>query len=137
MISHHTLPRSLADLSVPPEFAMLRTGENFLHFDSGPGDEERILIFCTSHNLSILSHAEHWSGDGTFKTVPELFFQLYTIAAFVCGRSITCVYALLPNKKAVTYVRMLRAIASSWQSFAPDKMLIDFEIAMIDALHTV
>ena len=47
-------------------------------FDSGPGDNRLDLISC--HELvDGLARASMWLADGTFKVVPSVFFQLYTI----------------------------------------------------------
>src|SRR5271163_4389021 len=60
------------DFTIPPVF------QDFVLFDSGPG-EDRILLFGCHQLLDGLAHASFWLADGTFKVVPSLFFQLYTI----------------------------------------------------------
>ena len=37
-----------------------------------------MIVFATPNFLSILSESLDWYCDGTFKVVPDLFFQLYT-----------------------------------------------------------
>lgn len=44
-------------------------------------NEERILIFVTEANVVNLRNAQFRIMDGTFKTVPTVFKQLYTINA--------------------------------------------------------
>ena len=53
--------------------------------------------------MKILSQTNYWHRDGTFKVVPELFFQLYTIYGDLGGLVLPCVYILLLNKDEVTY----------------------------------
>lgn len=64
---------------------------------SGPRDN-LILIFATQSNLEILAHSEHWQADRTFKSMPLIFGQLYTIHSLKAGNILSLVYALLPNK---------------------------------------
>ena len=71
-------PENLDALEIPDRYATTLDGAQFLLFDSGPGNN-RILIFSTATNMQMLSQSQHWYGDGTFKTVPLLFEQMYTI----------------------------------------------------------
>ena len=52
-------------------FTFLQDGENFLKYDSGPGND-RILIFSTTKNLEVLAEASSWFIDATFKVVPDI-----------------------------------------------------------------
>ena len=88
-------------------------GERFLLCDSGPYDD-RILIFSTRNNLSLLENSEHLQVDGTFKTVPQLFEQLFTVHAVKNNFTIPVVYALLPDKWAETCIRFFFLKFSVW-----------------------
>ena len=88
-------------------------GKKFLMYDSGPG-LDRVLMFATEENRNILSNSS--MADGTFKTAPSLFGQLYTIHGlaggvypFRDGHLLPCIYVLLPGKNSFHYNRM-------WQS---------------------
>jgi len=48
--------------------------------------------------------------DGTFKVAPTLFFQVYVNLAEFLGGVHPAVYALLPNKKEQTYVKLFSII---------------------------
>ena len=50
-----------------------------LIFDSGVGDQERIFIFASEIGLQSLAESKHWYADGTFRTCPEIIFQLHTV----------------------------------------------------------
>ena len=65
------------DLVLPAEYKRDKRGEQFLLYDSGP-HENRILIFSNQLNINFLLSCEHLQADGTFKTAPLLFEQLYT-----------------------------------------------------------
>ena len=56
--------------------------------------------------LSLLEESQSWYADGTFKVVPEQFFQLYTIHAKKDSMIIPCVSALLTNKSELTYKKL-------------------------------
>ena len=92
----HPLPTDRA-FEIPEEYSRLVDGENFLLYDSGCDDPNRILIFGTDRMMNVLKESDHWFMDGTFKVVPELFFQLYTVQALLFGSIIPCMYILLPE----------------------------------------
>jgi len=96
-----SLPIHRNDIKFPENFTKLPNGEEFLYFDSGHVGN-MILIFSTIKNLQLLMRSSHWYADGTFKSVPLLFHQLYTIHGLEEGNSIPLVYALLPGKSTKT-----------------------------------
>ena len=109
--------------------------QEFLRYDSGIVDHERILVFGDPYVTSVLESSKFWLGDGTFKLSPKNFNQIYTLHVYVLGIAPVCLYALLPNKSEKTYSRLLDAL----DTFAPDckldKVLLDFEIAPINAFQ--
>ena len=128
------LPLNTQELVLTDEHTKTKDGQDFLLFDSGPV-EKRILIFGTQKNLENLCQASHWSLDGTFKTVPRIFLQLYTIHALVNDRSVPLIYALLPDKSQTTYSNLLEQLKSLKHDLAPKTIMIDFEKAMINSLQ--
>lgn len=127
------LPRHRSDIVLPPKYTTTTRGENFLAFDSG-SVEDRMLIFSTRRNMGLLAQSEHWFADGTFKTVPHLFFQLYTIHGLKCNTTLPLVYALLPNKSEATYRRLLQELKNLQPNASPSTITTDFEQAMINAI---
>lgn len=75
---------------------------------------ERILVFATSENLRYLQEAKYWIIDGTFKIVPTVFRQMYTIHADVGSdsnpRVVPLVYALMSSKSEELYKRMFQEL---------------------------
>ena len=63
---------------------------------------------------------------------PFLFFQLYTIHAVRNGRLIPCAFALLPNKRQVTYDTLSGEIMQHMQGHIPTDFLMDFEKAAMN-----
>ena len=54
-------------------------GKLFLKFDSGIDDPQRILIFVTDDGIKHLERYPNWSADGTFKSAPKIFYQLFMV----------------------------------------------------------
>ena len=94
-----------------------------------------MCIFSTSTNLDLLNRSRLWFADGTFKTVPQIFYQLYTIHAFSNGRVFPCVYALLSDKKEETYNTFFLQIKILKIGLNPSHISIDFEQAAINAFR--
>ena len=95
---------------LPLQYQRPYANEQFLIFDSGQGDADRIFIFGTNQSLQLLSQSQNWFGDGTFKVCLQIFFQIYTIHAHINGRILRCIYVLLPNKTEETYTRLFREV---------------------------
>ena len=87
-------PTTLEELEIPLEYTQTKTGEIFLLYDSGPG-QHRMLIFSTTRNLDLLESSPNWYADGTFKTAPPLFQQIYTIHVLRYNTVIPVIYVLM------------------------------------------
>ena len=133
-------PQSLDQINVPIELRRTIKDEEFLVRDiefSG----ERIMIFCAESNLQYLQDARYWIMDGTFKTVPKLFLQMYTIHALVGGennaRVLPMVYALMTGKSEECYNQLFQELIDLGEEadfiLNPPLILTDFEQAAINA----
>ena len=110
--------------------------EDFLLWDSGENDINRIFLFGRQSN-------GYWSGqmkklyvDGTFSISPSLFSQIYVVMAERGGFVLPVIYAMLPNKEGETYRRMFEAVKQVWPNLNPLSVSIDFEQAAIGALRS-
>lgn len=128
-------PTSLRELKIPDDYKRTVAGKNFLLYDSGPTND-RILVFSTEENLNFLFRSKHWFADGTFKTSPNLFFQVFTIHGVEKNEVIPCVYALLPNKTEETYIRLLEEVKKLKPNLSPQTVMLDFEKASVNAFHS-
>ena len=127
------LPPCRTDLT----FAVLDRFSHLVLYDSGPG-LDRLLICGCNELLDSLARSTFWLADGTctFKVVPSIYFQLYTIHfQFVTGANPVGVYCLLPNKTREIYDRMLMAIKELVPLANPTYVLVDFESASIGAFR--
>lgn len=129
-------PVNLRQLEIPRHCTVTYNEEQFLLFDSGPGDE-RILLFSTQRNLNLLAQCPHWFADGTFKTTPLLFTQVYTVHGIKYNSVIPAVFALLPNKRTDTYIRFLNELKNLNPNLQPVSILTDFEQPAVNAFQDV
>ena len=75
----HLFPPNLTNryFPIPKEYQPL------VLFDSNEKDTERIIVVWKQELLNLLIEPKCLVGDGTFKVVPELFYQLYTLHAVI------------------------------------------------------
>lgn len=138
--------------------------KTFLLYDSWQDDSDddsdededdvrlgRILIFATNENLMHLFRCETWFADGTFKTSPSLFYQLFSIlgAAYQVGVNrkpqvvgLPFVHALLENKREVSYTKVLQIVRKKGHNLGLHvhdnlRVMCDFEYATLNAVRSV
>ena len=122
---------------IPQLYQSTENGDQFLLYDSGNGDPERIIIFSSQQAIQFMSDSEHWFADGTFKVCPDIFFQVYTVHAQQEGRIFPCIFGLLPNKTEATYTRFFREVFNNINGIGPADILLDFERSALNALGNV
>jgi hypothetical protein len=108
--------------------------EEFLLWDSGQEDVNRILIFGRQSTGAWSNQIERMYVDGTFSLAPALFSQIYVVMAERGGFVLPVLYAPLPNKDGQTYRRMFAAMKEFWPHLNPASISIDFEQAAIRAV---
>ena len=86
--------------AIPQNYTVDVLGQQFLAYDNGRPD--RILLFGTDEGFHFLSSSQDWFLDGTFKSSPVQFMQLYTVHGLTNHRNIVGAYALLPNMRRAT-----------------------------------
>ena len=80
------------------QFAIPSAFMDMVSYDSGPGDDRMILMGC-AELLDGLAQADLCLADETFKVVPNVFFQLYSIHFdFGSGIHPAALYCLLLTK---------------------------------------
>ena len=105
---------------------------SFVLYDTGSNDPGRILALGDRELLLELCKDTIY-GDGTFDKVPAVFYQLYTWHAKVGNSYPPCVYFLLLKKNLETYMRMFEILKELVPNIAPQKVLVDFEKACMNA----
>ena len=85
----------------------------------------------------MLSRSSKIGADGTFKTCPNHYKQLYIIIAWFMGMVAPAAFVLLGGKKKETYIRMIKELKIACSSiglvFLPKFVSLDFESGAIEA----
>ena len=124
------LPLHRTGFQVPDSFKYLESGDLFLQCDTGCNDEKRILIFASNEGLQQLGDTSFLGMDGTFKSSPSAWYQLFTIHAIINGSSYPRAFILLPDKTQATYDKAFLEIRKLRPNINPCQILIDFERAI-------
>jgi len=109
---------------------------------------ESVLFFTTKENCKYLQESKCWLADGTFKTCPNIFQQLYCIHASIKRGSeeiyVPLVYGLLVGKSQPIYSEMFNLINQycnendiNITKNSDLEIITDFEIAAINAINEV
>ncbi|CAM4830861.1 unnamed protein product [Rotaria magnacalcarata] len=111
----------------------------FLLFDQTRNEfGGRLLVFSSQSQMDLLLDAEVLMADGTFRSCPRLFEQIYVILAVKDSKTYPVLFALTSNRKEATYITILDVIRTEAQhrgvSFAPHVFISDYEQAWMNAV---
>ncbi|KAF0985432.1 hypothetical protein HZS_581, partial [Henneguya salminicola] len=93
-------------------------------------DGERFILFATPRQINILSRSSNIYFDFTFKSVPEIFYQLFVIDGEYNNVTIPCVFALMERKTEIMYRRVWKKVRENVEITCQTAMW-DFEKASI------
>ncbi|QQP42000.1 Putative LOC100898192, partial [Caligus rogercresseyi] len=131
------IPMGRSGYSIPNEFRTLSNGEEFLLFDSGMEDPNRLLIFGTQDGLKDLETNGNWACDGTFRSSPNIYYQMFTLHVIINNTSIPRIFALLPGKSQNHYEMLFIQLRNLNPRLRPISLMIDFEKAIMNAFTEV
>jgi len=137
---HPKLPKSLSELHDSLCMYEIKTNklENFLLVNDKPNG---IVGFSTISNLEVLCKVQHIYIDGTFKSCPKFFMQVFTIHGLHNDNYVPLIYFLLQNKHTETYVQIFKHVLHHCDTndflFSPTYVHIDFESAIHSAVRNV
>uniref|UniRef100_A0A0P4VQ93 MULE transposase domain-containing protein n=1 Tax=Scylla olivacea TaxID=85551 RepID=A0A0P4VQ93_SCYOL len=98
-----------------------------------------VIISCITNLAFLANNAEEIFVDGTFKSCPKFFYQLYTIHGLCKGHYIPLVYALLPGQSEDIYRKLWKCLNDICNSknmqLEPSVIHVDFEFAMLTVLR--
>lgn len=99
-----------------------------------------IILACKSNLEFFCNEAEEIFVDGTFKSCPKFFYQMYSVHGLKNGHFLPLVFALLPGKSENVYKNLWDCILSACSDLQlqlqPQVIHIDFEVAMHNVLRT-
>lgn len=82
--------------------------ENFVFYND---EVSNVIIFTCQHNLDTLENVTTIFIDGTFKSTPKLFCQIFTVFLSVGNFYVPVVFSILPNKTTEAYKIVMDQIA--------------------------
>ena len=130
----------LNELLFKGKWRLLLNGENFTLIDN---KNPRYFIFDTTDSLKMLCSSDHMFADGTFKSSPSSFTQLYSIhtESSVLSNTLSVLYALLPNEIKATYIAFfndLRNICAQYDLILNPRLItVDIEQSCLKSLQNV
>ena len=110
---------------------------NLMHLDNNWG----IAIFGTRKQTKMLRRAKTLYVDGTFRSAPHPYKQIYTIHAEVRGHVVTVATCLMLNKNTGSYRQVIQALKTAVRQvtgrrWRPTTIIVDFELAAINAFQS-
>ena len=135
------LPHSLEEVDIQSYGDLTKT-ERGRDFYRGKTKTTCGELFMSDVQAQIAVEADTLFLDGTFAITPEPFFQVFILRAKVGDNRYTIAYALLPNKREITYTELFQLLVDVCQA-ATDKTInpvsihIDCELAIINSVIKV
>ena len=133
------LPASLQDLENIPETYQVINGNRWLMHDSADNDH-RFLMFGRASATNAMSRSRIWFMDGTFKSRPLLFAQLFVIHYDYQDHVIPGVYILMESKSERAYHDVFTVLQQQLppdHRHGPQHFSVDFELASANAFKEV
>lgn len=132
------LPTNFADMMIPEILTQTTRETTFIQFFDR---ENGMLILSSNEQIRAFNMCPMLFMDGTFKTCPNLWSQLYLIKGQIQdNENILLAAILLTSKSHETYKLMFRKIKSlvmekTGRALAPSIIMSDFESGLIPAVQ--
>lgn len=84
-----------------------------------------------------MATCQHWYADGTFKSSPPLFNQVYTVHAVKYNNVLPSVFVLMTERNTNAYTRVLMELKRLQPLLNPASIMTDFEHAALTAWSSV
>jgi hypothetical protein len=116
---------------------------NISEFLLARDEEEGIFIFGIDELVKEFSNSNFKSCDGTFKTAPNMFYQVLICLALVGRVYVTCMFAAMPRKTQKCYERVFSMLKDKRVTLkciidcAGHTFMTNFEVALRQAIKTV
>ena len=95
------------------------------------------FLFATNDQLEMMGGRDTIMMDGTFKTVPRQFNQMYTIFCQFSGHALPGVFILMTRKTEELYRAVFNKIRELNPLFSPQRVMSDYEAAPVNAIKSV
>ena len=95
------------------------------------------MIFGSVRMLDSLKESTDMQYDATFKVVPKLFFQLFTIFVSINRHVLPALHILMTNKSEKLYNAVITTVQQLLPTFNPSFAIGDFELAPKNSFFTL
>lgn len=125
------------DYDIPSELQVTVEKKQFLLYDSGIKDKNRVLIFSTEANIRHIKLSKVLICGGTFKAAPAGFEQLFTIQGRIRDMYLPLMFCFMKNRQEISYEKIFSWIRNKNQNIMKDSksIIIDFELASYNVLN--
>uniref|UniRef100_A0A915E434 MULE transposase domain-containing protein n=1 Tax=Ditylenchus dipsaci TaxID=166011 RepID=A0A915E434_9BILA len=128
-----------ASLQILTEWCNFENGDPFIFHDSGAEDSGRFIILSSLFMVEKLVHGQTIAMDGTFKTRPRKWEQIFAIHVLVKNRFVPAVSVIMAKKSRASYLLVLQQLRAMMEErfqvvWSPTLILTDFELAQRSAL---
>ena len=101
------------------------------------GEHGSALLFASNEQLALLQTSTEVYFDATFKVVPTIYYQLFTMFVPFADAAFPVVFALMSRKTRALYSAVFQKIKDLVPDFAPNSAMADFEEASVSAFKDV
>ena len=95
------------------------------------------LLFASNEQVTLLQTATEVYFDATFKVVPTIYYQLFTMFVPFADAAFPVVFALMSRKTRALYSAVFQKIKDLVPDFAPTSAMADFEEASVSGFRDV
>lgn len=131
------LPRDINEVHIPENYRETHLRERYLlHLNNVSG----VAVFITDVELNILANSTTIYVDGTFKSAPHPYTQVFTIHAVHQERVILMATALLTGKTQAHYQEVFQCLHQEMTrigNISIEEIICDFELAVFNAAREV
>jgi hypothetical protein len=113
------------------------SGDKFVLFDSGIYDLSRIIITGDESLLSFARNSKIALCDGTFKSTPPEFYQIFTIHFEIFEAIVPIFYVYMKSKEEKDYIRVLQSVVNIVGDMKLKFLVVDFEKAIENAFKFI
>lgn len=99
-------------------------------------EDSSALVFASDAQLALLQQATLVHFDSTFKVVPSLYYQLFTIFVQHAGFLFPVFFALMTRKTTDLYKAVFDKLHETLPDFRPAQVIADYEEAPIAAMQS-
>ncbi|KAF7693571.1 hypothetical protein CDIK_2298, partial [Cucumispora dikerogammari] len=122
------------DYDISQKICFTKNDEQFLYFDSRKDNENRVIVFTTKQNMNHIEMNKIWVCDGTFKTAPKEFEQLFTIQCLIRGKYVPLYHCFIKKRAEASYKIVFCVLFEKYRVKKPENIIMNFEQALFRSI---